>query len=170
MFGSVQPESGSSDIFVHISALQTSSVRSRKKEQKDSFDLEPALRGKGPKAMSIRDGICVTYRRGGVRDRRAPAVWESWIRNPRRLQPCRKRPSSLNDIGALRLSIQVKYFTKYTGLVPMSTSSITPTSDEGRRRIFSDDGGRRRRVLRDRRRNRRPDSAVQAGSDWHWTA
>lgn len=52
-FGFITPENGGSDIFVHVSALQSSGVHSLNDGQKVSFDTEPDKRGKGPKAVNI---------------------------------------------------------------------------------------------------------------------
>ncbi len=53
-FGFISPDTGSADIFVHISALQASGIQSLRDGQKVSFDTESDLRGKGPKAINIR--------------------------------------------------------------------------------------------------------------------
>jgi CspA family cold shock protein len=52
-FGFITPENGGSDIFVHVSALQSSGLNSLREGQKVSFDTEPDTRGKGPKAINI---------------------------------------------------------------------------------------------------------------------
>ncbi|MET1047431.1 MAG: cold-shock protein [Hyphomicrobium sp.] len=52
-FGFITPSGGGSDIFVHISALQASGLQSLRDGQKVSFETEPDLRGKGPKAVNI---------------------------------------------------------------------------------------------------------------------
>lgn len=52
-FGFISPDNGGPDIFVHISALQTSGIQSLRDGQKVSFDTEPDKRGKGPKAINI---------------------------------------------------------------------------------------------------------------------
>jgi len=53
-FGFITPSSGGNDIFVHISALQASGLQSVSEGQKVSYDLEPDMRGKGPKAVNIK--------------------------------------------------------------------------------------------------------------------
>jgi CspA family cold shock protein len=53
-FGFITPSGGGSDIFVHISALQASGLETLRDGQKVSFDTEPDMRGKGPKAINIR--------------------------------------------------------------------------------------------------------------------
>lgn len=52
-FGFITPDSGSKDVFVHISALQASGLQSLREGQKITYDLEPDLRGKGPKAVNL---------------------------------------------------------------------------------------------------------------------
>lgn len=52
-FGFITPSGGGSDIFVHISALQASGLQSLQDGQKVTFDTEPDMRGKGPKAVNI---------------------------------------------------------------------------------------------------------------------
>lgn len=45
-FGFIQPEDGSKDVFVHISALEQSELGSLTEGQKISFDLERGQQGK----------------------------------------------------------------------------------------------------------------------------
>ncbi len=52
-FGFIKPDSGESDIFVHISALKDSGLEYLEENQKVSFETEPDGRGKGPKAVSL---------------------------------------------------------------------------------------------------------------------
>lgn len=52
-FGFIKPDSGESDIFVHISALKDSGLETLLENQKVSFDTEPDRRGKGPKAVNL---------------------------------------------------------------------------------------------------------------------
>ncbi|MFS2150786.1 cold-shock protein [Rhizobium sp. Rhizsp42] len=52
-FGFISPDSGSADIFLHISALQASGIQTLREGQKVTFDTEPDKRGKGPKAINI---------------------------------------------------------------------------------------------------------------------
>ena len=52
-FGFIKPDSGESDIFVHISALKDSGLDTLMENQKVSFDTEPDRRGKGPKAVNL---------------------------------------------------------------------------------------------------------------------
>ena len=52
-FGFIKPDSGESDIFVHISAIKDSGLETLLENQKVSFDTEPDRRGKGPKAVNV---------------------------------------------------------------------------------------------------------------------
>jgi len=52
-FGFIKPDSGESDIFVHISAIKDSGLETLLENQKVSFDTEPDRRGKGPKAVNL---------------------------------------------------------------------------------------------------------------------
>ena len=45
-FGFISPEGGSRDVFVHISALERSGLRSLNEGQKVSFDLEKDRQGR----------------------------------------------------------------------------------------------------------------------------
>ena len=45
-YGFIQPESGSKDVFVHISALERAGIGSLSEGQKVSFDLEQGQQGK----------------------------------------------------------------------------------------------------------------------------
>ena len=45
-FGFIQPEDGSKDVFVHISAVERSNLGSLQEGQKVSFDLERGQQGK----------------------------------------------------------------------------------------------------------------------------
>lgn len=51
-FGFIAPEDGSKDVFVHISALEQSGLRTLREGEKVEFDIEPAQRG--PKAVNLR--------------------------------------------------------------------------------------------------------------------
>ncbi|HDZ75372.1 MAG TPA: cold-shock protein [Aurantimonas coralicida] len=53
-FGFATPDSGGGDVFVHISALEQSSMSSLSEGDKISFDTEPDNRGKGPRAVNIQ--------------------------------------------------------------------------------------------------------------------
>jgi CspA family cold shock protein len=53
-FGSITPDGGAKDVFVHVSALEASGMRSLVDGQKVEFDIEPDRMGKGPKAVNLR--------------------------------------------------------------------------------------------------------------------
>jgi len=45
-YGFIQPEDGSSDAFVHISALEAAGLRTLEREQRVTYDLENDRRGR----------------------------------------------------------------------------------------------------------------------------
>ena len=45
-YGFIEPEDGSKDAFVHISAVERAGLNSLNEGQKVSFDLEPGQKGK----------------------------------------------------------------------------------------------------------------------------
>jgi Cold shock proteins len=53
-FGFITPDNGGSDVFIHVSALQSSGLSHLTEGQKISYDTEPDKRGKGPKAVNIQ--------------------------------------------------------------------------------------------------------------------
>jgi CspA family cold shock protein len=53
-FGFITPEDGAKDVFVHISAVQSSGLNGLSDGQKVTFDTEPDKRGKGPKAINLQ--------------------------------------------------------------------------------------------------------------------
>lgn len=53
-FGFITPEDGAKDVFVHISAVQSSGLNGLADGQKVTFDTEPDKRGKGPKAINLQ--------------------------------------------------------------------------------------------------------------------
>jgi cold shock protein len=52
-FGFIMPDDGGKDVFVHISAVQSSGLPGLQDGQKVQFDTEPDKRGKGPKAVNL---------------------------------------------------------------------------------------------------------------------
>ncbi len=52
-FGFIAPEDGSKDVFVHISAVESSGLGSLTDGQKVSFDVEQDARG--PKAVNLQE-------------------------------------------------------------------------------------------------------------------
>jgi CspA family cold shock protein len=53
-YGFIQPDDGSRDVFVHVSAVTSSGLGTLNEGQRVSFDVEPDKRGKGPKAVNLR--------------------------------------------------------------------------------------------------------------------
>ena len=53
-FGFITPDEGGPDVFVHISAIEASGLRTLVDGQKVTFDVEPDRMGKGPKAVNLR--------------------------------------------------------------------------------------------------------------------
>jgi len=51
-FGFIAPEGGAKDVFVHVSALEASGIRSLNEGQRVSFDVQPDARGQ--KAVNIK--------------------------------------------------------------------------------------------------------------------
>jgi CspA family cold shock protein len=45
-FGFIQPEDGSKDVFVHVSAVERAGIANLVEGQRISFDLEPGRQGK----------------------------------------------------------------------------------------------------------------------------
>jgi cold shock protein len=53
-FGFITPDDGAKDVFVHISAIEASGLRTLVDGQKVTFDVEPDRLGKGPPAVNLR--------------------------------------------------------------------------------------------------------------------
>ena len=53
-FGFITPDGGAKDVFVHISAIEASGLRTLVDGQKVTFDVEPDRMGKGPKAVNLK--------------------------------------------------------------------------------------------------------------------
>ncbi|WP_205470516.1 cold-shock protein [Breoghania sp. L-A4] len=53
-FGFITPDSGETDVFVHISAVERSGLTGLDSGQRISFETEPDRRGKGPKAVELQ--------------------------------------------------------------------------------------------------------------------
>ncbi|MDF1598548.1 MAG: cold-shock protein [Aliihoeflea sp.] len=54
-FGFITPDDGAKDVFVHISAVEKSGLRTLVDGQKVTFDVEPDRMGKGPKAVNLQE-------------------------------------------------------------------------------------------------------------------
>jgi cold shock protein len=52
-FGFISPETGGKDVFVHVSAVEASGLRSLNEGQRVSFEIQPDARG--PKAVNLKD-------------------------------------------------------------------------------------------------------------------
>ena len=53
-FGFITPDDGGKDVFVHITAVERSSVGALAENMRVSFETEPDKRGKGPKAVDLQ--------------------------------------------------------------------------------------------------------------------
>jgi cold shock protein len=53
-YGFIRPDDGGRDIFVHITAVESSGLDSLNEGQRLAYDTEPDRRGKGPKAINLR--------------------------------------------------------------------------------------------------------------------
>jgi len=53
-FGLITPDDGGKDVFVHITAVERSSVGPLSENMRVSFETEPDKRGKGPKAVNLQ--------------------------------------------------------------------------------------------------------------------
>jgi CspA family cold shock protein len=51
-FGFISPETGGKDVFVHVSAVEASGMRSLNEGQRVSFEIQPDA--KGPKAVNLK--------------------------------------------------------------------------------------------------------------------
>jgi CspA family cold shock protein len=54
-FGFITPDDGGKDVFVHITAVKEAGMADLRDGQRVSFDTEPDSRGKGPKAINLKD-------------------------------------------------------------------------------------------------------------------
>jgi cold shock protein len=52
-YGFITPDDGGRDIFVHVTAVESSGLGTLSEGQKISFDVEPDKKGKGPKAVNL---------------------------------------------------------------------------------------------------------------------
>jgi CspA family cold shock protein len=54
-FGFITPDDGGKDVFVHITAVKEAGMADLRDGQRVSFDTEPDSRGKGPKAINLKN-------------------------------------------------------------------------------------------------------------------
>ena len=52
-FGFIQPDDGSKDVFVHISAVVSAGLQNLAPGQKIEYEVTPDKKGKGPKAVNL---------------------------------------------------------------------------------------------------------------------
>ena len=53
-FGFITPDAGGNDVFVHVTAVESSGIGPLDEGMRVSFETEPDKRGKGPKAIAIQ--------------------------------------------------------------------------------------------------------------------
>lgn len=53
-FGFITPDEGDTDVFVHVTAVESSGLGALNDGMRVSFDTEPDKRGKGPKAVDLQ--------------------------------------------------------------------------------------------------------------------
>lgn len=53
-FGFIAPDEGEKDIFVHISAIESSGLPPLDEGMRVSFETEPDKRGRGPQAINLQ--------------------------------------------------------------------------------------------------------------------
>ena len=53
-FGFIEPEDGSTDVFVHATALERAGIRSLNEGDKVSFEIEDDRRGRGKQAANVQ--------------------------------------------------------------------------------------------------------------------
>ena len=53
-YGFITPDDGGKDVFVHVTAVEQSGIRSLDEGMRISFETEPDKRGKGPKAVNLQ--------------------------------------------------------------------------------------------------------------------
>jgi CspA family cold shock protein len=56
-YGFITPDDGGKDIFVHVTAVESSGMGGLTDGMRISFETEPDKRGKGPKAAGLPGGI-----------------------------------------------------------------------------------------------------------------
>jgi cold shock protein len=53
-YGFIKPDDGGADVFVHVTAVERSSIGELTEGMHISYDTEPDKRGKGPKAVELQ--------------------------------------------------------------------------------------------------------------------
>ena len=53
-YGFIQPDGGSKDVFVHITAVERSGITNLAEGMRVSFETQPDPRGKGDKAVNLQ--------------------------------------------------------------------------------------------------------------------
>ncbi len=53
-FGFITPDEGGNDVFVHVTAVESSGIGALDEGMRVSFETEPDKRGKGPKAIDLQ--------------------------------------------------------------------------------------------------------------------
>ena len=53
-YGFIKPDDGGNDVFVHVTAVERSSIGDLVEAMRISFETEPDKRGKGPKAVDLQ--------------------------------------------------------------------------------------------------------------------
>ncbi len=53
-YGFIKPDDGGNDVFVHVTAVERSSIGELTEGMRITFDTEPDKRGKGPKAVDLQ--------------------------------------------------------------------------------------------------------------------
>jgi len=53
-YGFITPDDGGKDVFVHVTAVESSGISGLDEGMRISFETEPDKRGKGPKAVNLQ--------------------------------------------------------------------------------------------------------------------
>ena len=53
-FGFIKPDDGSTDVFVHVTAVENSRIATLDEGMRVSYETEPDKHGKGPKAINLQ--------------------------------------------------------------------------------------------------------------------
>jgi CspA family cold shock protein len=52
-YGFIKPDDGGRDVFVHITAVEQAGLKALNEGQRNSVEVEPDKKGKGPKAVNL---------------------------------------------------------------------------------------------------------------------